>query len=168
MSFEQKVIIKGVEPLDVIRSFHDHRFVEFLTALQPVRITSWKGINNDMEASFSFWFFGWRDIKVVHKNYGVTRNSLQFEDKGLKLPFGLSNWNHHHIVESHEKGTAIIDKIEMDNKTFIKKYFVYPIMIFPVLIRRLTYKIWFYLMEGKTWHSLKRFKSGGGSNYVNT
>ncbi|GIS53797.1 hypothetical protein Ct9H90mP29_08390 [bacterium] len=72
MSFEQKVLIRGVEPLDVIRCFHDRKFVEFLTALQPVKIKSWRGINDEMEASFSFWFFGWREIRVVHKNYRVT------------------------------------------------------------------------------------------------
>ena len=159
MSFEQKVIIRGVEPLDVIRCFHDRKFVEFLTALQPVKIKSWRGINDEMEASFSFWFFGWREIRVVHKNYRVTRNSLEFEDLGMKLPFGLSYWNHHHIVELHEEGTIIVDKVEMSHQSLVKRYFIIPIMLFPVFIRRFTYRIWFYLMEGNTWDSFKRFKS---------
>ena len=160
MLFSQKVIIKGVVPLDVIRSFHDRRFVEFLTALQPVKIEGWKGINNNMKASFSFWLFGWRQIKVEHKNYRVSKNYLHFEDRGLVLPFGLSSWKHFHIVESHKDGTAIIDKIEMGGvESSCLRYLIYPVMLFPVFIRRLTYKLWFYMMEGKTWYSSKRFVS---------
>ena len=81
MLFEQKVILKGTDPLDVVRSFHDRRFVEFLTAMQPVKIQSWIGINNNMKASFSFWFFGWRQIEVEHKNYKVSKDYLHFEDR---------------------------------------------------------------------------------------
>ena len=30
------------------------------------------------------------------------------------------------------------------------------IMLFPVIIRKVTYKIWFYFLEGKLWTSYKR------------
>ena len=53
MSFQQKVILNNIEPLDVIRSFHDHNFVEFLISGQPVKINTWKGIDDDKSASFS-------------------------------------------------------------------------------------------------------------------
>ncbi|MDP6170151.1 MAG: hypothetical protein QF780_09105, partial [Candidatus Marinimicrobia bacterium] len=90
MLYQQKVILKDIDVSIVIQSFHDRRFVEFLTSFQPVQINSWEGINNGKEASFSFWFFGWREITVSHDNYGVTDTQLHFEDKGLILPFGLS------------------------------------------------------------------------------
>ena len=156
MLFEQKVILKGTDPVDVIKSFHDRKFVEFLITLQPVKILSWEGINNNMKASFSFWFFGWKHIEVEHKNYNVSKKYLHFEDHGIVLPFGLSSWNHHHIIEPHANGTSIIDKVEMDSQSSGLRYFIFPIMIFPVFIRRLTYKIWFYMLEGKTWFSFKR------------
>ena len=157
MLFEQKVILKGIDPLDVIRSFHDRSFVEFLTALQPVKIQSCVGINNNMKASFSFWFLGWRQIEVEHKNYKVSKNHLQFEDRGLVIPFGLSSWKHHHIIETHKNGTTITDKVEMGSQSLWLRYLIFLIMLFPIFIRRLTYRFWFYLLEGKTWMSFKRF-----------
>jgi hypothetical protein len=158
MSFEQKVLIRGVEPLDVIRGFHDRKFGEFLTALQPVKKKSWRGINDEMEASFSFWFFGWREIRVVHRNYRVTRNPLEFEELGMKLPFGLSHWNHHHIVELHEEGTVIVDKVEKSHQSLVKRNFKIPIKGFPGFKRRLTKRMGFKQKEGKTGEPFKRLK----------
>ncbi len=144
MFFKQKVILKNIDITDVIQSFHDRRFVDFLTALQPVQIKNWNGIENNKKAAFSFWFFGWKDIKVVHKNYEVSGTHLHFEDKGLELPFELLEWHHHHIVQSYKDGAMIIDKVQMNSNRSIGKFFIYGIMLFPILIRRITYRIWFY------------------------
>ena len=108
MHFTQQVKLTKTHPLDVIKSFHDKGFIKYLTAAQPVRIDSWNGIDDDKEASFSFWFFGWRKIKVVHKNYSISDSRLYFEDLGTSLPFGLSKWKHQHIVEPYRKGSIII------------------------------------------------------------
>ena len=50
MSFQQQVLLKNIKPFDVMRSFHDLKFVEFLTAGQPVRINIWEGIDNNKKA----------------------------------------------------------------------------------------------------------------------
>ena len=155
MQFTQQVKLTKTHPLDVIRSFHDKSFIQYLTAAQPVRIESWNGIDDDKEASFSFWFFGWRKIKVVHKNYSISNSRLYFQDLGTSLPFGLSKWKHEHIVEPYKKGSIIIDKVAIDSSSKMKKYLVFPIMIFPILLRRVTYKIWFNLLEGRTWNSME-------------
>jgi len=144
MLYHQKVKLKGVNISNVIKSFHDRKFVEFLISLQPVKINSWDGIENGMEASFSFWFFGWRNMKVIHDNYESSETHLHFEDIGLELPFGLSNWHHHHIVQAYEDGVVITDKIKLESKNYLKMYLVYPIMVFPILARRISYRIWFY------------------------
>ena len=60
MPFTQKTFIKNVNPIDVVRCFHSNEFIEFLILGQPVKIVSWEGIKNNKEASFLFWFFGWR------------------------------------------------------------------------------------------------------------
>lgn len=144
MLYHQKVKLKGVNISNVIKSFHDRKFVEFLISLQPVKINSWDGIENGMEASFSFWFFGWRNMKVIHDNYESSETHLHFEDIGLELPFGLSNWHHHHIVQAYEDGVVITDKIKLESKNYLKMYLVYPIMVFPILARTISYRIWFY------------------------
>ena len=147
MLYQQKVILRDIDVSIVIQSFHDRRFVEFLTSFQPVKINSWEGIENGKEASFSFWFFGWRDIKVSHDNYVVNDTHLHFEDKGLELPFGFSKWHHHHIVRPYNNGAMIIDKVNMDSNGLLIRYLTYPIMLFPIFVRRITYKIWFYWLN---------------------
>lgn len=155
MPFQQKVVLNNIQPIDVIRSFHDHSFVEFLISGQPVKINTWKGIDDNKKASFSFWFFGWKKMNVIHKNYRVTRNNLSFEDYGTQLPFGLSEWKHEHVVRPYGNGSIIEDIITMDRSSFVKRIFIYPIMLFPIIIRRITYKVWFYFLEGKKWSSFK-------------
>ena len=156
MAFTQKTIIRNVNPIDVVRCFHSHKFIEFLTLGQPVKIESWKGIDNNKKASFSFWFFGWRRMSVVHENYILNREYLSFEDKGLVLPFGLQGWTHRHIVKPYESGALIIDQIHLEEKNILKKYFVYPLMLFPIIIRKITYRIWFNFLEGRLWTSTIR------------
>ena len=148
MLFQQKTVIKKVKILNIIKSFHSHRFIKFLTNGQPVRIDSWNGIENGKFASFSFWFFGWKKILVEHKNYHATKDSLYFVDVGIKLPFGLNSWEHHHIIKPYKDDTIIIDKIILFKSGRFKKYLIYPIMLFPVVIRKITYKIWFHIFIG--------------------
>jgi len=144
MLYQQNVIIKGIDVSTIIKSFHDRKFVEFLISNQPVRINNWDGIENEKEASFSFWFFGWRNIRVVHSNYKASNKSLFFEDSGLQLPFGLKKWNHHHIVQEQNENVVIIDKVYMESNSLLLRPFIYLIMLFPIVIRKITYKIWFY------------------------
>ncbi|MFL2982789.1 MAG: hypothetical protein ACJZ12_00175 [Candidatus Neomarinimicrobiota bacterium] len=143
MLYQQKVILKGIDIPIVIKSFHNRRFVDFLISMQPVKIKSWDGIENGKEAIFSFWFFGWKNIRVVHNNYKVTNKSLHFEDSGLRLPFGLEKWNHHHTVQEYKDGVIIIDKVYMKSNSLFFRPLIYLIMLFPVVIRKVTYKIWF-------------------------
>ena len=156
MAFVLKTVIKNVDPEDVIQCFHSPEFIKFLTAGQPVKIHKWNGIDNNKKASFSFWFFGWRNMSVIHENYHCNKNYLSFEDMGVILPFGLKSWKHQHVVEPHKLGSIITDKVHIDNKENSKRFFIYPIMLFPVIIRKITYKIWFYFLEGKLWTSNKR------------
>lgn len=159
LAFNQKTVLKNIAPQDVIQCFHSPKFIMFLTTGQPVKIRGWSGIKNSQKAAFSFWFFGWRKMSVVHENYNCSEDFLSFEDIGLILPFGLKNWKHKHIVKAHKLGAVIIDKIYIDNEKSLKTFFIYPIMLFPIIIRKITYKIWFYFLEGKLWTSIKRRKS---------
>ena len=144
MVYEQQVILRDVKVSDVIQSFHDRKFVDFLTALQPVKILNWDGIESGKVASFSFWFFGWKIMNVVHERYKAEDTYLRFTDKGIKLPFGLDNWNHHHVVEVKDDYVIISDRVQMHSENRVKLLFIFPIMIFPILIRKITYKIWFH------------------------
>ena len=120
MVFHQKTILKNIDSEDVIQCFHSPEFIKFLTAGQPVKIHEWSGIDNKKRADFSFWFFGWKHMSVMHENYNRRKNYLSFEDIGLNLPFGLKSWKHSHIVKPYESGSVIIDKVYIGEKKSLK------------------------------------------------
>ena len=158
LAFNQKTVLKNIAPQDVIQCFHSPKFIKFLIAGQPVKIRDWSGLKIARKLLFLlvFWL---EKMSVVHENYNCSEDFLSFEDIGLILPFGLKNWKHKHIVKAHKLGAVIIDKIYIDNEKSLKTFFIYPIMLFPIIIRKITYKIWFYFLEGKLWTSIKRRKS---------
>ncbi len=88
------------------------------------------------------------------KNYAWWRSGSS-DNYGIQQWFGLLEWRDEHIVKSCGTCSVIIDNVFMDKSTFIKRFLVCPIMLFPIFIRRVTYKIWFYLLEGKKWSSFK-------------
>ena len=98
-------------------------------------------------------------MSVVHENYKVSRGYLQFEDIGDKLPFGILNWKHKHIIKAHKEGALIIDEVWFEKDSKFLTIMLAPLMLFPVFIRKLTYRIWFYLLEGKYWTSFRRIQN---------
>ena len=149
MFFCQKVILKNISPIDVVKSFHNRNFIQFLTIMQPIKINSWKGIEDGMQADFSFWFFGWKNMSVEHVNYDYGREHLYFEDIGVELPFGIDNWRHKHSIDFHHKGTIITDEVIFEHEDSIKEYLIYIIMYLSISLRKLTYRIWFYRINRK-------------------
>ena len=141
--FKQEVLIKNVPFKKVIESFHDKDFVRYLIKFQPVEMISWSGIKSGEKAKFRFWFFGWREMSVVHKNYVSNKNQLSFEDHGEVLPFGLVDWKHEHIVKQVKEGILITDLVSFSGESLRLHSFVKIIMLFPIIIRRITYKMWF-------------------------
>ena len=141
--FKQEVLIKNVPFKKVIESFHDKDFVRYLIKFQPVEMISWSGIKSGEKAEFRFWFFGWREMSVVHKNYVSNKNQLSFEDHGEVLPFGLVDWKHEHIVKQVKEGTLITDLVSFSGESSRLNSFIKVIMLFPIIIRRITYKMWF-------------------------
>ena len=141
--FKQEVLIKNVPFKKVIESFHDKDFVRYLIKFQPVEMISWTGIKSGKKAKFRFWFFGWREMSVVHKNYVSNKNQLSFEDHGEVLPFGLVDWKHEHIVKQVEEGILITDLVTFSGESLRLNSFIKIIMLFPIIIRRITYKMWF-------------------------
>ncbi len=141
--FKQEVLIKNVPFKKVIESFHNKDFVRYLIKFQPVEMISWSGIKSGERAEFRFWFFGWREMSVVHKNYVSNKNQLSFEDHGEVLPFGLVDWKHEHIVKKVKDGILITDLVSFSGESLKLNSFIKIIMLFPIMIRRITYKMWF-------------------------
>lgn len=144
MRYHQKVKIDNIDFEEVKLAFHDFKFIKYLTKFQPVQILKWDGIKDGDSAHFKFWFFGWRQIIVFHKNYMNSENKLSFTDYSkVSLPLGLSSWNHEHVVRKNNESIYIEDYFEFNHNNKFLAYILYPIMIMPIVMRRITYKIFF-------------------------
>ena len=143
MRYNQRVIIKNIDYQKVRKAFHSIRLVRFLTYLQPIKIMEWSGIENGKTAYFKLWFFGWKDFKVMHENYQDNNNFLFFVDKGIKLPLGISFWKHEHSVFKDKENTIIQDSLSFNHLNKYMGYLLFPILVFPIFIRRFLYKVYF-------------------------
>ncbi len=143
MIYKQKVTIKNVQYLEVVSEFQNLKFIKFLIKWQPVKIIKWNGIYNNDKAHFKFWFLKWHNFKVVHQLYNFNEDQLSFEDKGTKLPLGLKSWNHKHKVVRAVNSVIITDNISFSHNYYFMGFILYPILIFPILLRRLLYKKYF-------------------------
>ena len=88
-------------------------------------------------------------MDVIHQNYTSNPDYVSLEDHGVGLPFGLASWKHRHIIEKVPNGTLITDIISFDESTLIKRFLVKPIMLFPIITRRFSYKVWFYFLNNR-------------------
>lgn len=143
MKYSHKVRIKYVDFDDVKLAFHQYSFISFLTKFQPVKILSWDGIESGKKAKFKFWFFGWKHLTVCHEKYINTNSKLSFYDKGVDLPMGIKFWNHFHSVSQSGDEVYIEDLFEYRHKSKIVEIMLYPVMIAPIVVRKLTYKLFF-------------------------
>ena len=143
MKYTQNVKIKDVDFEIVKQAFHSIKLVEFLISFQPVKIISWSGIEDGEIADFRLWFFGWKKFQVKHEKYKVSKKRLFFIDRGFKIPLGIKSWKHTHIVDSDGKDTIIKDIVCFSHSSRYMGCLLFPILIFPIFIRRLLYKIYF-------------------------
>ena len=47
---------------------------------------------------------------------GSEKQRIWFVDKGTKLPFFISNWQHHHLIKQDENDVIIIDSIQLNHE----------------------------------------------------
>ena len=143
MRYNQNVIIKNYDFNKVKESFHNIEIVKFLTRFQPVKIIHWSGITNGEKAHFKLWLLGWKNFKVEHKEYKSDKDQLFFIDKGIELPLGITCWEHKHIVKKMNKNTLIQDKVYFNHSNKYIGYLLFPVLMFPIIIRKLFYRLYF-------------------------
>ena len=75
---------------------------------------------------------------------GEDENESYFIDKGVKLPFPLSFWQHKHIVKKIEEDSCyIIDDMTFKGPNFLITLFLYPAIYVAFYPRKSIYKSYF-------------------------
>lgn len=73
-------------------------------------------------------------------DHGEDSQKTYFVDSGTKLPFFLSFWEHHHIIEQNNQDVIIIDDIRFKIKPLILTPFILPGLFLVFLYRKPVYK----------------------------
>ena len=139
MRYQQSVIVKSIDLVKARDTFNDIKFLKYLISFQPVKIIEWQGTFDGAIAHMRFWFFGWKDFKVEHGDNYKDEYSFSFKDHGIKLPFGLKQWVHEHIVIKRGRNIEIIDKIIFSGNNKLILLMIYPILIAPIFLRKVLY-----------------------------
>ena len=66
--------------------------------------------------------------------------AFSFKDTGFVLPFGLIKWEHSHKVIEEDININIVDSIEFECKSKSIGLLIFPILIAPIVIRKILYK----------------------------
>ena len=140
MRYRQVVLIRDVSLKKANETFKDIKFLKYLIALQPVKVMRWDGTYDGAIAHMKFWFFGWKDFIVSHGDNKHDETSFSFKDTGTNLPFGLTLWEHVHKVVDIDGDIKIIDEIYFLGKNKIVMFFVAPILILPIFLRKVLYR----------------------------
>ena len=128
--------------LQVKDGFNENLFLSLNPPFPPVKLKEFGGCNMGdrvhLELNFIFFKQDWiSDITYDHTNDHL----FEFIDEGVKMPFFLRYWKHHHIVSKiSELNSAIIDDIHFKTPFLFFDYLFYPVLWLQFAYRKPIYR----------------------------
>ena len=101
---------------------------------------SQKGDLVNIELNFLLFKQTW--ISEITDNQ-ANQQEIYFIDQGVKLPFFLKTWQHHHRILNEGEQSRIVDDIQYTTPFWLMDYFMYPLMYLQFLYRKPIYKRFF-------------------------
>ncbi len=128
----------------VWNNFNEKLFLALAPKFTPFKLLRFDGCHVGdevhLEIGASFLAQRWDALIIEQKE---TEKEIYFIDKGVKLPFFLTEWQHKHIIKAHPDGTSsIIDDIHFKSLPLIGWSF-YPILWLQFNNRKPIYKAFF-------------------------
>ncbi|MEM7373730.1 MAG: hypothetical protein AAF587_34225 [Bacteroidota bacterium] len=81
-----------------------------------------------------------QDWVVEIPEEGFTEQKAWFVDRGTQLPFFLSQWEHHHIVERTADHSTIVDDIRFGTPWWLPAFLMYPVLYLQFAYRKPIYQ----------------------------
>lgn len=134
-----------LSPQKVFEGFDEKLFLKLAPPFPPVRLERFDGCKKDDKVILKLFFIFFSQLweSVILKQV-ITEKEIYFIDKGVRLPFFLSEWQHSHIIQSDEEGGSfIIDDIEYRTPFWLLDYLMYPSMWFIFAYRKPIYRKFF-------------------------
>jgi len=128
--------------LSVKEGFDKKLFLSLNPPFPPVKLKEFggckKGDKVHLELNFIFFKQDWIS-EITFDNTSDT--VFEFIDEGIKLPFFLRHWKHHHIVEKDDGDQSfVIDDIKFKSPFVLMDYLLYPVLWLQFMYRKPIYK----------------------------
>ena len=125
----------------VKKGFNENLFKALNPPFPPVKLKRFDGSRKgdivELELNFILFRQVWRSEIV---DDGKTNQEWYFIDEGVKLPFFLRYWRHHHRVVRQGEGSQIIDDIRFRSPFWLMDLLLYPVLALQFLYRKPVYK----------------------------
>lgn len=128
--------------LQVKEGFTQDLFLKLNPPFPPVKLLRFDGCKKGnqviLELNFILFKQKWEsDITMDNTDDKV----FEFVDVGVRLPFFLKSWNHHHIVRHiSENECEIVDDIHFNTPFILLDYLMYPALYLQFLYRKPIYR----------------------------
>ncbi|MEM9856084.1 MAG: hypothetical protein AAF843_01935 [Bacteroidota bacterium] len=123
--------------LSVKEGFTEELFLKLNPPFPPVKLIKFDGCTKGDKVQLELNFLLFKQRWHSDITYDLTdEHTFQFIDIGVKLPFFLKRWKHHHIVNRiNDQKSEVIDDI-----TFSSPFWVMDILLFPALYLQFLYR----------------------------
>jgi ligand-binding SRPBCC domain-containing protein len=110
----------------------------------PVKVVRFDGCRkgDTVHLRLNFLLFKQDWISLITEQQ-ETNQEIYFIDKGTKLPFFLTFWQHKHRIIRNGDHTRIADEINYRTPTLLTDFLIYPIMYGLFAYRKPIYKRYF-------------------------
>jgi ligand-binding SRPBCC domain-containing protein len=138
-----KIITRVKADLQAVKAgFTDSLFLKLNPPFPPVKLRRFdgckKGDKVELELDFVFFKQTWESLITDDV---LSTKEFSFVDEGVRLPFFLKSWKHHHLNEALENGgTSITDEIEFTTPTLLTNLLFYPVLYLQFLYRKPIYR----------------------------
>ncbi|MEQ9402061.1 MAG: hypothetical protein RIM99_00635 [Cyclobacteriaceae bacterium] len=121
--------------------FNEELFLSLNPPFPPVRLLQFDGCNagDKVILQLNFILFKQQWISDITEDF-EDEKVWYFNDVGTRLPFFLKQWKHHHAVEVHRPGSAIIDDITFSTGTILTDLLMFPLLYGQFLYRKPIYR----------------------------
>lgn len=125
---------------EVIKGFNEELFGKLNPPYPKAEIKQFDGsVKGDkVVIVLNFLLFKQKWVSEIISNESRA-NYYEFVDKGIELPFFLSEWQHRHIIKQEGQRCYIVDDISFLSKNKVTTYILYPFLYLLFLYRKPIY-----------------------------
>ncbi len=144
MHLKLKTIVKA-DYLSVKARFNEKLFLKLNPPFPPVELKEFGGCEKGDKVHLLLNFIFFKQDWISDITFDKTDEKVfEFIDEGSKLPFFLSSWKHHHIVENLSSNeSVIIDDINFKSPFILMDFLLYPVLWLQFAYRKPIYKKFF-------------------------